>query len=170
MVASAAAPTLDYVYASPQDTHGRYRVPAAEGYVVEVATGSATDGSGAFLPGSVVFRAEPAAAAGTIDWKVDHPLAPGIYALHAGARSGGAVAWSPTTRFAIAEGCLVPAVRGRTVAAARTAIRAAGCTPGAARRIRSRVRRGLVAGTAPRAGIRIPREAPVTLLVSRGQR
>jgi hypothetical protein len=171
LAAGAAPPTLGYVYASPQDTHGRYYVSPAESYVVEVATGSATESGGAFLPGSVVFRTESAAtAAGTLDWKVDHPLAPGLYTVHAGARSGGAVAWSPITTFAVVEGCLVPRVRGRTVAAARAALSAAGCTPGGARRIRSRLRRGLVAGTVPRAGLRVPTEAPVVLLVSRGQR
>jgi hypothetical protein len=166
---AGAAPTLGYVYASPQDTHGRYYVPAAEGYVVEVATGTATDGSGAFLAGGVVFRVEPAAADGKIDWKVEHALAPGTYAVHAGSRSGGTVAWSPTTTFVVAEGCRVPPVRGRTVAAARAALRSAGCTLGGARRVRSRIRRGLVAGTSPRAGLLVPKGAPIVLLVSRGR-
>jgi len=168
LVAAAAPPTLGFVYASPQDTHGRYDVSPAEGYVVEVASDPATDAGGAFLPDKVVYRTEPAAAAGGIEWKVDHPLAPGLYVVHAGAREAGFVAWSRATPFAVVSGCVIPRVRGKRPAAARAAISAAGCTPGRTRLIRSRLRRGLVVGTSPGAGLRVPPQAPITLLVSRG--
>lgn len=64
--------------------------------------------------------------------------------------------------------CVVPKkMRGRTLAAARRALRAAGCRPG---RVRARhgtaVRTGRVTGTLPGGGKRVAASRPITLLVA----
>ncbi|MBJ7329430.1 MAG: PASTA domain-containing protein [Solirubrobacteraceae bacterium] len=70
---------------------------------------------------------------------------------------------------AIRRTCRVPKLRGRTPAAARKALKAAGCRVGRTRgRHGTDVRKGRVAGTLPAAGKRIAASRPVTVLVSRG--
>lgn len=65
--------------------------------------------------------------------------------------------------------CKVPRVKGRTVTAARRAIRAAGCRVGRTRaRYGTGVRKGRAVATLPAAGSRIAATRPVTILVSRG--
>lgn len=64
--------------------------------------------------------------------------------------------------------CKVPRVKGRTVAAARRAIRAAGCRVGRTRaRYGTGVRAGRAVATLPAAGSRIAATRPVTILVAR---
>ncbi|MGH2921016.1 MAG: PASTA domain-containing protein [Gaiellaceae bacterium] len=60
----------------------------------------------------------------------------------------------------------MPNVIGRTLAAARTAIRRANCSVGKVRRTRSR-RIGRVIAQSPRAGVRRARGARVNLIVGR---
>ncbi len=64
--------------------------------------------------------------------------------------------------------CKVPKTKGRTVAAVRKALRAAGCRVGRTRaRYGTTVRKGRVVATLPAAGKRIAATRPVTILVSR---
>jgi hypothetical protein len=64
--------------------------------------------------------------------------------------------------------CKVPRVKGRTITAARRAIRAAGCRVGRTRaRYGTDVRRGRVVSTLPSPGARIAATRPVTILVAR---
>jgi peptide/nickel transport system substrate-binding protein len=71
----------------------------------------------------------------------------------------------PAQRF-----CRVPGVVGRTLRAARTAIRRANCRVGRIRNARSRRARGRVIRQAPRRGARLRVGARVNLVVSRGRR
>jgi hypothetical protein len=67
--------------------------------------------------------------------------------------------------------CVVPNVKGKPLAAARRAIRRAGCTTGRIRRSYSAsVRSGRVIAQAPRPGARKPARAKVSLVLSKGQR
>ena len=64
--------------------------------------------------------------------------------------------------------CKVPRLKGRTVTAARKAIRAAGCRVGRTRaRYGTGARAGRAVGTLPAAGSRIAASRPVTILVAR---
>ena len=70
-----------------------------------------------------------------------------------------------------ASRCVVPTVKGRTLAAARRAIVAARCTVGRVSRAYSRtVRSGRVVSQTPRPRLRLRRGAKVNLVVSRGTR
>jgi hypothetical protein len=64
--------------------------------------------------------------------------------------------------------CVVPRVRGRTLARAKVLLVRARCSLGKVTRVRSRVKRGIVLRQTPRAGTRRPRGAKVALRVSRG--
>jgi glucose/arabinose dehydrogenase/PKD repeat protein len=67
--------------------------------------------------------------------------------------------------------CVVPALKGRTLAAARRAIVASKCTVGRVSRAYSRtVRSGRVVSQAPRPRLRLRRGTKVHLVVSRGRR
>jgi subtilisin family serine protease len=66
--------------------------------------------------------------------------------------------------------CVVPAVVGRRVALARTAIAHAGCSVGQVRHAHLRARAGRVATQRPRAGTRLVARASVSLTVSLGRR
>jgi hypothetical protein len=71
----------------------------------------------------------------------------------------------------VARRCVVPNVKGKPLAAARRAIRRAGCTTGRIRRSYSAsVRSGRVIAQAPRPGARKPARAKVSLVLSRGER
>jgi hypothetical protein len=74
----------------------------------------------------------------------------------------------PPPPGAAKEACVVPRLRGRTLAKAKRALTRAHCSLGKVRRVRARVRRGLVVGQSPRAGVRKARGAKVALRVSRG--
>jgi Ca2+-binding RTX toxin-like protein len=67
--------------------------------------------------------------------------------------------------------CLVPNVKRRTVARARRMLNARRCRLGKVRRVHSRkVRKGLVVSQSRRPGARLPRNAKVNIVVSRGPR
>jgi uncharacterized delta-60 repeat protein len=66
--------------------------------------------------------------------------------------------------------CLVPRVRGRTLAAARRALRQARCSLGRVVRQRSRVRKGLVISQRPAPGTVLPEGGSVRVVVSLGRR
>lgn len=67
--------------------------------------------------------------------------------------------------------CVVPNVRGRTLARAKAAIKRARCSTGRVRKAYSRtVRRGLVISQRPRVGARMRSGAKVDLLISKGKR
>jgi Tol biopolymer transport system component len=67
--------------------------------------------------------------------------------------------------------CVVPKLAGKTLAAARTALRRANCKTGKVTRVKSqKVRRGRVISSRPKAGTTRPDGAAVALVVSRGRR
>jgi DNA-binding beta-propeller fold protein YncE len=67
--------------------------------------------------------------------------------------------------------CVVPSVRGRSLASARSAIVRAGCSVGTVRRTHSTaVRSGRVISQRPRAGARLAARAKIDLVVSKGPR
>jgi hypothetical protein len=65
--------------------------------------------------------------------------------------------------------CVVPSLRGRTVARARTALAAAGCRLGTVKRVHSGVKRGRVIRSTPRAHKVRAAGTRVTIVVSRGR-
>jgi PASTA domain len=65
--------------------------------------------------------------------------------------------------------CVVPALRGKTLARARALLSARHCRLGRIRRSYSRVKKGRVVSQAKRPGLRLPRGAKVSLVVSRGR-
>ena len=70
----------------------------------------------------------------------------------------------------ISPPCVVPNLRGRTVAASRVALARANCAVGrVTTRASATVRRGRVISSSPRAGSRLPNRARVNLVVSRGR-
>jgi PASTA domain len=69
-----------------------------------------------------------------------------------------------------ARACVVPNVKRKTAAAARRAIRRAGCTVGRIRRSHSSIRSGRVVSQSPRAGARRGAGAKVALVLSKGKR
>ena len=107
------------------------------------------------------------------------PLAPGTYWFHIRTRDN-AGNWSAGMHagpFVIAAAaisqparCKVPRVKGKTVAAARTALKRAGCKLGPVRRVRSRVRKGRIVAQRPAAGRFVGKGTPVVVTVSRGRR
>ena len=67
--------------------------------------------------------------------------------------------------------CVVPrVVAGMTLTRARSKLTAAGCTPGTAKRVRSRRRNGSVVSFNPPSGTRLSPRAVVTIRLSRGRR
>ena len=74
-------------------------------------------------------------------------------------------------RYVAIPFCVVPAVRGRKLAAARTRLGRANCRVGKVkRRYSATVRRGRVISQRPRVGARLAELAKVDLVVSRGRR
>jgi hypothetical protein len=69
-----------------------------------------------------------------------------------------------------AVACVVPRLRGKTLAAARTSLTRARCALGRVLRRRSRVRRGRIVAQGLRPGTRRPRGTRVGVTVSRGRR
>jgi hypothetical protein len=65
--------------------------------------------------------------------------------------------------------CIVPNVKGRTLAGARRVIAEAGCTTGKVSKRASKTRKGRVISQSPRAGRQLPERARVALVVSRGR-
>jgi uncharacterized delta-60 repeat protein len=83
--------------------------------------------------------------------------------------------WGPwdfaVARYAAIRFCVVPSVRGQTLAVARTRLVRAACRLGTVKRAYSRtVKRGRVVSQRPRAGARLAELTRVILIVSRGPR
>ena len=68
------------------------------------------------------------------------------------------------------KACVVPRVRGLTLAKAKSRIRAAHCLPGKVSRSYSHTKAGLVISQKPAAGTRHRHNEPVNLVVSRGRK
>jgi hypothetical protein len=66
--------------------------------------------------------------------------------------------------------CVVPQLKGRTVAQARRVLRGKRCSLGRVRRVFSRTRSGRIIAQSTRPGARLPRGARVNVVVSRGRR
>ena len=81
----------------------------------------------------------------------------------------GKLALGPSPRPALRV-CVVPRLRGATLAIARSRIRSAGCSVGSVRRTRNRLRRGRVVAQSPAAGRRVSPRARVNVTLSRGRR
>jgi len=76
---------------------------------------------------------------------------------------------APTTTT-LAPKCIVPKLVGKTLAAAKAALKKANCTVGKVTRARSRkVKAGRVISSKPKAGVSKPAGTAVTLVVSRGR-
>ena len=77
---------------------------------------------------------------------------------------------SDTTKLTVAlkQSCVVPHVTGDKLAAAKTALHAAGCAVGTIRRRRSSRPSGIVLAQTPVAGTKVPTGATVGLVVSSG--
>jgi hypothetical protein len=92
-----------------------------------------------------------------------------VTASNPGGLAGATSDATPTIRTA--RRCVVPNVRGKTMAAARRAIRRGGCATGRVRRAYSAsVARGRVVAQAPRAGAGLRAGAKVSLVLSRGRK
>jgi thermitase len=107
------------------------------------------------------------------------PLAPGTYWFHIRTRDN-AGNWSAGTHagpFVIARAalpqpkrCRVPRLKGKTLNAARTTLKRAGCKLGPVKRARSRVRKGRIVAQRPAAGRSVGTGTPVVVTISRGRR
>jgi RTX calcium-binding nonapeptide repeat (4 copies)/PASTA domain len=74
----------------------------------------------------------------------------------------------PPPTAATKPGCVVPRLRGRTLAKAKVLLVRARCSLGKVTRVRSRVKRGTVLKQSPAPGLRRTRGTKVSLRVSRG--
>ena len=81
----------------------------------------------------------------------------------------GKLALGPSPRPALRV-CVVPRLRGATLAAARSRIRRAGCTVGRVRRTRNKLRRGRVVAQKPAPGRRVSLRGRVNVTLSSGKR
>jgi subtilisin family serine protease len=107
------------------------------------------------------------------------PLAPGTYWFHIRTRDN-AGNWSAGTHagpFVIAKAalpqpkrCRVPRLKGKTLTAARTTLRRAGCKLGPVKRARSRAPKGRIVAQRPAAGRSVGKGTPVVVTISRGRR
>jgi hypothetical protein len=66
--------------------------------------------------------------------------------------------------------CVVPRVKGKTLAAAKRRIRVAHCSVGSIKRTYSRTRKGLVISQKPAPGKKLAAGAKVRLVVSKGKK
>jgi beta-lactam-binding protein with PASTA domain len=81
------------------------------------------------------------------------------------------VTTTPPTVPPVLRRCVVPKLAGRSLAAARTALRKANCKTGKVTRVKSkRIKNGRVISSKPKAGTTRPNGAAVALVVSRGPR
>jgi beta-lactam-binding protein with PASTA domain len=84
---------------------------------------------------------------------------------------GGGVDGSTLVRVVGGNNCVVPGLRGQTLANARAALRTSYCGLGTVAKLYSnKVAAGLVISTTPLRGGRLPRGTKVALAVSRGRR
>ena len=86
-----------------------------------------------------------------------------------GTYGAGKLALGPSPRPALRV-CVVPRLRGATLAVARSRIRRAGCSVGSVRRTRNRLKRGRVVAQKPAAGRRVSLRGRVNVTLSRGRR
>ena len=86
-----------------------------------------------------------------------------------GTYGAGKLALGPSPRPALRV-CVVPRLRGATLAVARSRIRSAGCSVGSVRRTRNRLKRGRVVAQKPAAGRRVSLRGRVNVTLSRGKR
>ena len=84
-----------------------------------------------------------------------------------GSYGAGKLALGPSPRPALRV-CVVPRLRGATLAVARSRIRRAGCSVGSVRRTRNRLKRGRVVAQKPAAGRRVSLRGRVKFTLSRG--
>lgn len=75
-----------------------------------------------------------------------------------------------TARFSLKPGCLVPKLKGKTVEAAKRALRRAHCRTGKISHRYSQVKRNHVISQKPRPRRRLPIGTKVNLVVSKGRR
>jgi hypothetical protein len=85
-----------------------------------------------------------------------------------GTFGAGKLALGPSPRPALRV-CVVPRLRGATLAVARSRIGRAGCSVGSVRRTRNRLRRGRVVSQTPAAGRRVSLRGRVSVTLSRGR-
>ncbi|MGH2931365.1 MAG: S8 family serine peptidase [Gaiellaceae bacterium] len=85
-----------------------------------------------------------------------------------GTYGAGKLALGPSPRPALRV-CVVPRLRGATLAVARSRIGRAGCSVGAVRRTRNRLKRGRVVSQRPAAGRRVSLRGRVNVTLSRGR-
>jgi thermitase len=112
----------------------------------------------------------------TASRSVSAPLPAGTYWFHLRTRDN-AGNWSLGTHVgpfviagpAIVRRCTVPRLRGKTLRAATTALKRAGCRLGRVKRAKSRVHRGRIAVQRPAAGRKVARGTRVAVTVSRGR-
>lgn len=120
--------------------------------------------------GSVITAFSP----GSDDQAVDATLLPDGKLVVSGMTSRTPVRgpWDfAIARYVAIRYCVVPAVRGQKLSAARTRLIRANCRPGKVEQAYSRrVRRGRVISQRPRAGARLAELAKIDLVVSRGRR
>ena len=94
-----------------------------------------------------------------------------VTATNPGGLAGATSDATPLIRAVRARRCVVPSVKGKTVAAARRAIRRGGCVTGRISRVySSSVARNRVVSQAPRAGARVRAGTKVRLVLSRGRK
>ena len=85
-----------------------------------------------------------------------------------GTYGAGKLALGPSPR-PVLRVCVVPRLRGATLAVARSRIRRAGCSVGSVRRTRNRLKRGRVVAQKPAAGRRASLRGRVNVTLSRGR-
>jgi hypothetical protein len=83
------------------------------------------------------------------------------------AGDGGASTLHATTQKSIARSCIVPRLRGRTLAAAKRALKRAGCRLGNVSKRRAHRRRGTVLAQSKTPGRKLPRGTRVALTLAR---
>jgi hypothetical protein len=114
------------------------------------------------------------AGSGTADLPVAEPLSglPRGTTFHYRlvATSGSGTTTGADATFRTQFQCIVPAVKRKSLRAAKRALRRAHCAPGRVRRVRSRVRRGLVISQRPHPGARLREGGRVNLVVSLGRK
>jgi hypothetical protein len=160
-----------------------------ESRVLEASMNSAVDAEGYFVVGAhhgyhgddIISELPDKSATA---WVHDYPnIVPGQYYVHVGALdttcSTCSIEWTALGTFTAEQPppppppvtkCHVPAVVGKTLAKAKTKIRAAHCSVGKVTRIRSKKKKGNVVKQSPAARKVLPAGSKVKLWVSHGKR
>jgi Ca2+-binding RTX toxin-like protein len=106
--------------------------------------------------------------AGRISFEQARVTVSGIESYPCGFTAPPAPPAPPPPAATSSQACVVPHLRGRTLARARSALTRARCSLGKVTRVRSRLKRGVVVAQRPRPGVRKARGTKVALRVSRG--